>query len=90
LGTGGADAGAVPGSSAFLHERLRAVFPGTLPLREWQECLAGFPALSPVLVHGDVHEDQIFVENSGSLRIADPGSGAGPVGHLAWDFDFGE
>jgi len=76
---------------SWLHGELQRLCPGRLPLRKWQECLIEFAALPSVLVHGDLHEDQILVENAGPLSI----SGildweCARWDHPAWDFDFRE
>jgi len=74
-----------------LHSRLRALGFAPSPAAEWVDALRPFAALAPVLVHGDIHEDQILVADAASLRITgilDWESAR--IDHPAWDFNFGE
>lgn len=74
-----------------LHARLAALGFDVPPAQHWVDALAAFAALPPVLVHADIHEDQILVADAASLRI----SGildweTARIDHPAWDFNFGE
>ena len=74
-----------------LHARLTALDLDPPPATAWAETLRPFAALSPVLVHGDVHEDQILVADGESLRITGILDWeTARIDHPAWDFDFGE
>ena len=54
----------------------------------WAERLTGAARLRPVLVHGDIHEDQLLAEDGRLTGILDWETAR--VDHPFWDFDFGE
>jgi aminoglycoside phosphotransferase (APT) family kinase protein len=56
--------------------------------RAWAEDLAGAARLAPVLVHGDIHEDQLLAVNGRLTGIIDWETAR--VDHPFWDFDLGE
>lgn len=56
--------------------------------RAWTELLARAAQLRPVLVHGDIHEDQLLAEDGQLTGIIDWETAR--VDHPFWDFDFGE
>jgi Ser/Thr protein kinase RdoA (MazF antagonist) len=58
---------------------------------KWRAVLAELANLPPVLVHGDVHEDQFFVRSRSDLTVTgviDWGTAA--IGNPVFDFNFGE
>lgn len=55
---------------------------------EWAELLAAASLLSPVLVHGDIHEDQLLARGGDLTAILDWETAR--VDHPFFDFDFGE
>jgi aminoglycoside phosphotransferase (APT) family kinase protein len=55
---------------------------------EWAGLLARAARLRPVLVHGDIHEDQLLAENGRLTGIIDWETVR--VDHPFWDFDLGE
>lgn len=74
-----------------IHVRLAALGLDVPPAATWIETLRPFASLDPVLVHGDVHEDQILVADAGSLRITGILDWeTARIDHPAWDFNFGE
>jgi len=74
-----------------LRTRLAAVGFDVPPTDDWVAPLAELADLTPVLVHGDVHEDQILVADGDSLRITGILDWeTARVDHPAWDFNFGE
>ncbi len=74
-----------------LHARLSALGLGVPAAASWTESLRAFAALEPVLVHGDLHEDQILVADGQSLRITGILDWeTARIDHPAWDFNFGE
>lgn len=82
--------GLVPAVEA-LHARLSALGLGTPPPDRWVEPLRDLTTLAPVLVHGDVHEDQILIADAASLRITGILDWeTARVDHPVWDFNFGE
>ncbi|HEY9243916.1 MAG TPA: aminoglycoside phosphotransferase family protein [Streptosporangiaceae bacterium] len=54
----------------------------------WTHLLAGAAQLTPVLVHGDIHEDQLLAEDDRLTGIIDWETVR--VDHPFWDFDLGE
>jgi aminoglycoside phosphotransferase (APT) family kinase protein len=54
----------------------------------WAELLAGAAQLAPVLVHGDIHEDQLLADGQRLTGIIDWETAR--VDHPFWDFDLGE
>jgi len=54
----------------------------------WADLLAGAAQLGPVLVHGDIHEDQLLAEDGQLTGILDWETAR--VDHPFWDFDLGE
>jgi aminoglycoside phosphotransferase (APT) family kinase protein len=54
----------------------------------WAGLLARAARLGPVLVHGDLHEDQLLAENGRLTGIIDWETAR--VDHPFWDFDLGE
>ena len=54
----------------------------------WTDLLASAAQLAPVLVHGDIHEDQILADGDRLTGIIDWETAR--VDHPFWDFDFGE
>lgn len=54
----------------------------------WTRVLAGAAQLTPVLVHGDIHEDQLLAEDDRLTGIIDWETVR--VDHPFWDFDLGE
>ena len=60
--------------------------PGRAPA--WADLLASAARLTPVLVHGDLHEDQMLAEGGQLTGIIDWETAR--VDHPFWDFDFGE
>ncbi|HEX5417919.1 MAG TPA: phosphotransferase [Chloroflexota bacterium] len=81
----------------FDRERLRNVADEAarqlaLPARtaeEWLAELEPLAAMPPVLVHGDIHEDQILVDDNLQVTGILDWESAG-IGHPLKDFDFGE
>jgi len=55
---------------------------------QWAGLLARAARLHPVLVHGDIHEDQLLAENGRLTGILDWETVR--VDHPFWDFDLGE
>ncbi len=58
---------------------------------KWSNCLSEIASLKHVLIHGDIHEDQILLESKKSMTITgiidwETVKFANPI----WDFDFGE
>ena len=84
-------AGGLAPAVEALHARLSALGLGTPPTAQWVESLRGLVALTPVLVHGDVHEDQILVADGASLHITGILDWeTARIDHPVWDFNFGE
>jgi aminoglycoside phosphotransferase (APT) family kinase protein len=54
----------------------------------WADLLAAAARLRPVLVHGDIHEDQLLAEDDRLTGIIDWETAR--VDHPFWDFDLGE
>lgn len=54
----------------------------------WADLLARAAQLAPVLVHGDIHEDQLLAEDGRLTGIIDWETAR--VDHPFWDFDLGE
>jgi aminoglycoside phosphotransferase (APT) family kinase protein len=54
----------------------------------WADLLASAAQLAPVLVHGDIHEDQLLAEGGQLTGIIDWETAR--VDHPFWDFDLGE
>jgi aminoglycoside phosphotransferase (APT) family kinase protein len=54
----------------------------------WTELLARAAQLRPVLVHGDIHEDQLLAEDGQLTGIIDWETAR--IDHPFWDFDLGE
>jgi len=54
----------------------------------WTDLLASAAQLAPVLVHGDIHEDQLLADGGRLTGIIDWETAR--VDHPFWDFDFGE
>ena len=54
----------------------------------WRARLATAAALTPVLVHGDIHEDQLLADGDRITGILDWETAR--VDHPFWDFDLGE
>jgi aminoglycoside phosphotransferase (APT) family kinase protein len=54
----------------------------------WTGMLARAAKLQPVLVHGDIHEDQLLAEDGRLTGVLDWETAR--VDHPFWDFDFGE
>ncbi len=54
----------------------------------WADLLASAAQLSPVLVHGDIHEDQLLADAGRLTGIIDWETAR--VDHPFWDFDLGE
>jgi len=54
----------------------------------WADLLASAAQLAPVLVHGDIHEDQLLAVNGRLTGIIDWETAR--VDHPFWDFDLGE
>jgi aminoglycoside phosphotransferase (APT) family kinase protein len=54
----------------------------------WAGRLASAARLRPILVHGDIHEDQLLAEDGRLTGILDWETAR--VDHPFWDFDFGE
>jgi aminoglycoside phosphotransferase (APT) family kinase protein len=54
----------------------------------WADLLAGAAELRPVLVHGDIHEDQLLADGGELTGIIDWETAR--VDHPFWDFDLGE
>ena len=55
---------------------------------EWTDLLASAAELAPVLVHGDIHEDQLLAVGGRLTGIIDWETAR--VDHPFWDFDLGE
>ena len=55
---------------------------------EWDEHLRAAAGLAPVLVHGDVHEDQLLAEQGALTGVLDWETAR--IDHPFFDFDFGE
>ncbi|HEY2286805.1 MAG TPA: aminoglycoside phosphotransferase family protein, partial [Streptosporangiaceae bacterium] len=60
--------------------------PGRAPA--WSGLLARAARLGPVLVHGDIHEDQLLAEQGALTGVVDWETAR--VDHPFWDFDLGE
>jgi aminoglycoside phosphotransferase (APT) family kinase protein len=56
--------------------------------RAWAELLARAASLTPVLVHGDIHEGQLLAEGGRLTGVIDWETAR--VDHPFWDFDLGE
>jgi len=54
----------------------------------WADLLASAAQLAPVLVHGDIHEDQLLADGGRLTGIIDWETAR--VDHPFWDFDLGE
>jgi aminoglycoside phosphotransferase (APT) family kinase protein len=54
----------------------------------WAGLLARAARLAPVLVHGDIHEDQLLAEGGRLTGVLDWETAR--IDHPFWDFDFGE
>jgi aminoglycoside phosphotransferase (APT) family kinase protein len=54
----------------------------------WTDLLASAAQLAPVLVHGDIHEDQLLADGGQLTGIIDWETAR--VDHPFWDFDLGE
>jgi hypothetical protein len=54
----------------------------------WAELLAAAAQLRPVLVHGDIHEDQLLADGGRLTGVIDWETAR--VDHPFWDFDLGE
>jgi aminoglycoside phosphotransferase (APT) family kinase protein len=54
----------------------------------WADLLARAALLAPVLVHGDIHEDQLLAHDGQLTGVIDWETAR--VDHPFWDFDFGE
>jgi aminoglycoside phosphotransferase (APT) family kinase protein len=54
----------------------------------WTEQLASAARLAPVLVHGDIHEDQLLAQDGRLTGIIDWETAR--IDHPYWDFDLGE
>jgi len=54
----------------------------------WADLLGSAAQLAPVLVHGDIHEDQLLADGGRLTGIIDWETAR--VDHPFWDFDFGE
>jgi aminoglycoside phosphotransferase (APT) family kinase protein len=54
----------------------------------WADLLAGAAQLAPVLVHGDIHEDQLLADGGRLTGVIDWETAR--VDHPFWDFDLGE
>jgi aminoglycoside phosphotransferase (APT) family kinase protein len=54
----------------------------------WTDLLGRAARLDPVLVHGDIHEDQLLAEDGQLTGIIDWETAR--IDHPFWDFDFGE
>jgi aminoglycoside phosphotransferase (APT) family kinase protein len=54
----------------------------------WSGVLARAARLEPVLVHGDIHEDQLLAEDGRLTGVLDWETAR--VDHPFWDFDLGE
>jgi aminoglycoside phosphotransferase (APT) family kinase protein len=54
----------------------------------WADLLAGAAQLTPVLVHGDIHEDQLLADGGRLTGVIDWETAR--VDHPFWDFDLGE
>ncbi len=57
-------------------------------LTAWTELLRTAARLEPVLVHGDIHEDQLLADDGRLTGIIDWETAR--IDHPFWDFDFGE
>lgn len=55
----------------------------------WTEAVAGVAAMRPVLIHGDVCENQLLVDHELTITSVLDWDTAG-LGHPLYDFDFGE
>jgi aminoglycoside phosphotransferase (APT) family kinase protein len=74
-----------------LHAQLASLGFSLPPIDRWIAPLEPFAALPSVLIHGDLHEDQILVADDASLRIVGILDWeTARVDHPAWDFNFGE
>jgi len=60
--------------------------PGRAPA--WADLLAGAAQLTPVLVHGDLHEGQLLADDGRLTGVIDWETAR--VDHPFWDFDLGE
>jgi aminoglycoside phosphotransferase (APT) family kinase protein len=57
-------------------------------VRAWADRLAEAARLTPVLVHGDIHEDQLLADDGRLTGVIDWETAR--VDHPFWDFDLGE
>jgi aminoglycoside phosphotransferase (APT) family kinase protein len=55
---------------------------------DWADLLASAATLRPVLVHGDIHEDQLLADGGQLTGVIDWETAR--VDHPYWDFDLGE
>ena len=62
----------------------------TETLRLWTEACAELAALSPVLLHGDVHEHHVMVEPESLSILGIVDWETVRIGNPVWDFNFGE
>jgi aminoglycoside phosphotransferase (APT) family kinase protein len=56
--------------------------------RAWADALGAAAGLAPVLVHGDIHEDQLLADGGRLTGIIDWETAR--IDHPFWDFDLGE
>jgi aminoglycoside phosphotransferase (APT) family kinase protein len=56
--------------------------------RAWADLLAEAARLTPVLVHGDIHEDQLLADGGRLTGVIDWETAR--IDHPFWDFDLGE
>ena len=61
---------------------------GLARAQAWADLLARAAELTPVLVHGDLHEDQLLADGGQLTGVIDWETAR--VDHPFWDFDFGE
>lgn len=76
-------------SDQALDDAVRLLHPSTARRGFWQSAVTAVAALAPVLVHGDICENQLMVDEHLEVRtVLDWDTAC--VGHPLLDFDFGE
>lgn len=64
---------------------------GDTTRKRWIEVIREIACLDNVLIHGDVHEDQVLVESSDSMKITGVLDWeTARIDNPVWDFNFGE
>jgi aminoglycoside phosphotransferase (APT) family kinase protein len=77
-----------PATSASAAEEAADLLDRPARASAWADLLAGAAQLAPVMVHGDIHEDQLLADGGRLTGIIDWETAR--VDHPFWDFDLGE